>query len=242
MTQAKPAFSLADMNPRENCDWLSEEDGSIRHGCLATLREYDQGYSKPRNDALYYVKALLSLSVVYLLWVAFHESLHYAFCSIPGNYAYVASVLPTPAIACMRGNTLGPYESFIYYMSPYLAAIFVMALFARTERSMLRLIPYTAFFDLQYNLAATSILGGRLNGRENDVLSLMQQLNKHNPLYSLYAALDAAAVGFLISLCLIVFYYGYRNDLSNPEHRNLFIAAFLFYTFFYAAGTLSLYY
>ncbi len=242
MTSAKSAPSLADMNPQKNCDLLSEEDGSIRHSSLAALREYDQGYSKPKTDALHYVKTLLSLSVIYLLWVAFHESLHYASCSILGNTAYIMSILPTPAIACVLGNTLGPYEAFIYYMSPYLAAIFVMVLFARTERSMLRLIPYTAFFDLQYNLAATSLLGGGLNGRENDALSLMQQLNKNNPLYSVYAVLDATAVGFLISLCLIVFYYGYRDDLSDPEHRNLFIAAFLFYTVFYAAGTLSLYY
>jgi hypothetical protein len=235
--------SLAELNHKANGDWLCREESSIRHSSLATLREYDAGcYRKQKTDALFYVKALLFLSVIYLLWVAFHESLHYAFCSIHGNIAYVASVLPTPAIACMRGNTLGPCEAFIYYMSPYIAAILVLALFAGIERNMLRLIPYTAFFDLQYNLAATSLLGGKLNGRENDVLSLMQQLNKHDPFYGVYAGVDAAAVGLLISICLIVFYCGYRDDLSDPEHRRLFLVAFLFYTVFYAIGTVSLYY
>ncbi len=234
--------SLAELNRKANRDWLCGEESRIRHGSLEALQEYDACYKKQKTGALYYVKALLFLSVIYLLWVAFHESMHYTLCSASGNHAYVASVLPTPAIACMRGNTLGLYGSFIYYMSPYIAALFVLALFARTERSMLRLIPYTAFFDLQYNLAATSLLGGRLNGRENDVLSLMQNLGASTPYYRVYAGLYSAAVALLIVLSLAVFYCGYRNDLSDREHRGLFIAAFLFYTVFYAAGTLFLYY
>jgi hypothetical protein len=238
---ARPG-SLADMNRQTNGDWFCGEESSLRHSSLAAIRDYDTGYRKEKIDSLYYVKALLVLSIVYLSWVAFHEALHYASCSLPGNYAYVASILPTPAIACMRGGALGPYGAYVYYMSPYIAAIIVLAVFCRAHSSLLRLVPYTAFFDLQYNLLATSLLGGRLNDRENDVMSLMQQLNRTDPLAGLYSMLYSLSVAFLIGLSLFVFYYGYRDDLSNPRYRGLFIAAFIFYTIFYAAGTVSLYY
>jgi len=238
---SKPA-SLAELNRESNSDWFGGEESSVRHSSLAVIREYDAGCGKQKFDSLYYVKALLFLSIVYLLWVGFHESLHYASCSYPGNRAYVASVLPTPSVACIRGDTLTPYGAFIYYMAPYIGAIIVLALFCRACNSMLRLIPYTAFFDLQYNLLATSLFGGRLNGKENDVFSLMRHLEKSDPVTGLYNILYAVSVAFLIGLSLMVFYYGYRNDLSDPRYRRLFIAAFLFYTFFYAAGTLSLYY
>jgi hypothetical protein len=238
---SKPG-SLAELNRRQNSEWFGGEESSVRHSSLAAIREYDAGSGKQRIDSLYYVKALLFLSIVYLLWVAFHESLHYASCSIPGNQAYVASVLPTPSIACIQGNGSTPYSSFIYYMAPYIAAIAVLALFCKAGSSMLRLIPYTAFFDLQYNLLATSLLGGKLNGRENDVLSLMQNLERSDPVTSLYNNVYAVSVAFFIGLSLMVFYYGYRDDLSDSRYRGLFIAAFLFYTFFYTAGTISLYY
>jgi hypothetical protein len=234
--------SLAELNRERNSDWFDAEESSVRHSSLATIREYDSGCRKQRFDSLYYVKALLFLSIVYLLWVAFHESLHYASCSFPGNRAYVASVLPTPAIACLRSNTMTPYGAFIYYMAPYIAAIMVLALFCKAGGSMMRLVPYTAFFDLQYNLMATSLLGGRLNGRENDVLSLMQHLDRADQLTGFYNALYGVSVAFLIGLSLLVFYSGYRDDLSDSRYRGLFIAAFLFYTLFYTVGTISLYY
>jgi hypothetical protein len=234
--------SLADMNRRGNGDPFSDDESSPRHSGLSALREYDTGYRKQKIDSLYYVKALIVLSIVYLTWVAFHEALHYASCSLPGNSAYVAAILPTPAIACMRNGALSPYGSFIYYLSPYIAAVLVLAVFSRAQSSLLRLVPYTAFFDLQYNLLATSLVGGRLNGRENDVLSLMQQIDKTDQLSGFYNALYGSSVAFIIGLSLLVFYYGYRDDLSDQRYRGLFIAAFLFYTFFYATGTITLYY
>jgi hypothetical protein len=234
--------SLADMNRQANSDWFSGEESSQRHSSLAAIREYDTSYREQKVDSLYYVKALLLLSIVYLSWVALHEALHYASCSLPGNRAYVESILPTPAIACMRDGALSPYGAFVYYMSPYIAAILVLAVFCRAQSSLLRLVPYTAFFDLQYNLLATSLIGGRLNGRENDVLSLMQELGRTDQLAGLLNTLYGVSVAFLIGLSLLVFYYGYRDDLSDSRYRRLFIAAFLFYTLFYAAGTLSLYY
>ena len=238
---SKPG-SLAEMNRGSSSDWFVGEESSARHSSLAIIRAYDAGCGKQKIDSLYYVKALLFLSIVYLLWVGFHESLHYVSCSFPGNRAYLASVLPTPSVACIGGDTLTPYGAFIYYMAPYIAAIIVMAVFCRAQSSLMRLVPYTAFFDLQYNLLATSLLGGRLNGRENDVFSLMQHLEKSDPVTGLYNNIYALSVAFLIGLSLLVFYYGYRNDLSDPRYRGLFIAAFLFYTFFYAAGTISLFY
>ncbi|MFZ2455002.1 MAG: hypothetical protein WAX07_00775 [Candidatus Altiarchaeia archaeon] len=234
--------SLADLNRQANCDWFDGEESSIRHSSLAAIREYDLGLRKRRVDPLYYVKAMLLLSVVYLSWVAFHESLHYASCSLPGNRAYIASILPTPAIACMMGGTLSPYGAFLYYMSPYIAAIIVLAVFCRVQSSLLHLIPYTAFFDLQYNLLATSLIGGKLNGRENDVLSLMRHVGTIGQSSGLFNIFYGLSVAFLIGLSLLVFYYGYRDDLSDSRYRDLFIAAFLFYTVFYTAGTISLYY
>jgi hypothetical protein len=233
--------SLSELNHQANSDWFGGEQSSVRHSSLAAIREYDAGCGKPKTDQLYYAKALLLLSAIYLLWVAIHESLHYASCSIPGNRAYVASVLPSLSIACVRGGALTPYGAFIYYMAPYIAAVLVLALFCRAHSSLLRLVPYTAFFDLQYNLLATSLVGGRLSGMENDVLSLMQQLDVNDLSTGLYNSIYGAAVAFIIGLSLLVFYYGYRDDLSDPRYRGLFIAAFLFYTLFYAAGTLSLY-
>ena len=238
---SKPA-SLAELNRGSSSDWCVGEEISARHSSLAIIRAYDAGCGKQKFDSIYYVKTLLFLSIVYLIWVGFHESLHYASCSFPGNRAYLASLLPTPTVACIGGDALTPYGAFIYYMAPYIVAIIVMAVFCRAQSSLLRLVPYTAFFDLQYNLLATSLLGGRLNGRENDVFSLMQQLEKSDPLTGLYNNLYAVSVAFLIGLSLIVFYYGYGDDLSDPRNRNLFIAVFLFYTFFYVAGTIALFY
>ena len=233
--------SLAELNRGSSSDWSAGEEIRPRYSSLAIIRAYDAGCGKQKIDSLYYVKALLFLSIVYLIWVGFHESLHYASCSFPGNRAYLASVLPAPSVACIGGYSFTPYGAFIYYMAPYIAAIIVMAFFCRAQSSLLRLVPYTAFFDLQYNLLATSLLGGRLNGRENDVFSLMQHLEKSDPVTPLFNNIYAVSVAFIISLSLMVFYYGYRNDLSDPRYRGLFIAAFLFYTFFYAAGTISLF-
>lgn len=233
--------TLADLNCQQNQEWSSGVDTNTRHSSLADIRDYDAGYHRQKADRIYYVRALLFLCVVYLLWVAFHESLHYAVCAFRGS-AYVASVVPTPAIACVRDGALTPYGAFVYYMSPYIAAIGVIALFCRTADGMLRLVPYTAFFDLQYNLFATSLFGGELNGRENDALSLMQQLDRADPGSALYGFVYVSAVAFFVGTSLILFYYGYRNDLSHPRSRCMFIASFLFYTLFYTAGTLFLYY
>ena len=233
--------SLADLNSRPNPDWCSGEDTSPRHSSLAAVRDYDTGYRRQKADRLYYVKALLFLSMVYIAWVAFHESLHYAACAFPGNRAYVASVVPTPAIACVRGGPVTPYGAFVYYMSPYIAAVLVLALFARSGSGMTRLVPYTAFFDMQYNLLATSLLGGELNGVENDVVSLIQHTQEAGPFPGAYGWLCVVAVAFLIGLSLMVFYCGYRDDLSRSEYRGLFAASFLFYTLFYASGTILLY-
>jgi hypothetical protein len=134
-----------------------------------------------------------------------------------------------------------PYGAFVYYMSPYIATIIVLAVFSGMQSGMLRLIPYTAFFDLQYNLFATSVLGGAVNGRENDVLSLMQHLDNGAAPAAMYHGIYGAAVAFLVGASLLVFYYGYRDDLSDTRYRGLFTASFFFYTAFYASGTFFLY-
>jgi len=220
-------------------DWVSGES-TVRYGGLAALREYDSGYRRGKTDSLFYVRALLALSVVCLVWIGFHEALHYVSCVVSGNRAYPASVLPTPSVACLHAAPLTPLWAFVYCMSPYIAAVAVMCVFCCVDGWFMRLIPYTAFFDLQYNLFATSLLGGELNGRENDVLSLMNYVQGMDS-SGFYFRICGGAVAFLAGLSFFVFYYGYRSDLSDPRYRVLFALSFLFYTLFYVSGTVFLY-
>jgi len=228
-----------DINGHAYRDWVAGES-TARYGGLAALREYDAGYRQEKTDSLFYVRALLALSVVCLLWIGFHEALHYLSCVLSGNRAYLASVLPTPSVACLQAAPLTPLWAFVYCMSPYIAAVVVMCVFCCVDGWLMRLIPYTAFFDLQYNLFATSLLGGELNGRENDVLSMTGYLQGMDP-SGFYPHVCGGVVAFLVGLSFFVFYYGYRGDLSDSRYRGLFIMSFLFYTLFYVSGTVFLY-
>ena len=235
-------LSLAQLNDaaRDDCCGAAGEYADV---CvLATYdAEIRTDFSTSKRKAFSTAQIISAIALACFSWIFFHECMHYFSCALPGGNAYVLSVLPTPEIACDAVHLRTPAEALLYYLSPYLASILVLLAFLRINNSFLRLIPYTAFFDLQFNLFLTSAFGGRFGARENDALYLLDHLDSVSPSYPFFRLLFVLAILLLIASSLLVFYSGYRRDLALSRNRRFFSLAVAFYAVFYAASLGALY-
>jgi len=235
-------LSLAKLNRGCSADWSGVGGSYGNYGILATYdAEYRSDVSDSRRGAFPLMQFISFLAIVYFSWILLHESLHYFSCIIPGDRASVLSMLPTPAITCDAMHSRTAVDAFLYSMSPYIAAVLVLLVFSGVRNRFVRLIPYTAFFDLQYNLFFTSLFGGRFGGRENDALSLLEQLNASSPSYPIFRPFFVLSIIFLVGSSLLVFYSGYRHDLTRSRNKRFFSVAVAFYALFYAASLAALY-
>jgi hypothetical protein len=230
---------------REYNEWNDPREQQLfKRGDNNTIARYDRESrrkpKKPPRDYAPLLRAFFYASVMYLLWMAIHEAVHYLSCGLVGNNARLLSVIPSPSIACDSAGLRMPSEAFIYYMSPYLAAILVMIAFSSTENRLLRLLPYAAFFNLQYNLFVTTLLDGECFGGKNDLMRLIgyaQSSGVDPPVMGMYLY----SVYFLVILASVSFIFLYGRDHILPGRRRFYMPASLFYILLYAVSATVLY-
>ncbi|MBN2251005.1 MAG: hypothetical protein JW724_02905 [Candidatus Altiarchaeota archaeon] len=239
----KRCRSLADLNKDANREWYAEfRTGSPQNSLSKFDGDYLAELHKPRKRSIPALRFLFAVAVIYFAWVLFHEFLHYFFCTLPGDKASMMSLLPTPEIICdpMHARTVS--DAFMFSMSPYIAALMALVFLSNARNRLIRLIPYTAFFDLQYNLLVTSVLGGTFGERKNDVVCLIDQLNLAHPQYGMYRQIFTMSAYLLALLAVLVFYSGYRKDYTRSRDRRFYMCVSAFYILFYAASLASLYF
>jgi len=212
----------------------------------SSLSEYDRGWHdealKPKSRVVSSMKPVFMAFILCIVWISFHESLHYAFCMAEDGRPRIVSLLPYPSLACDMRNKSSFSESFFYYMSPYMVAVTLLLAFSGVKNKSLRLLSYASFFDLQYNLLATTIFGGKPGSQRNDLFLLMEQLDAGDRSYGFQALVLLLCVLALLTLSLAIFYRSYARDFKGSRNRRFYSKAAGFYSCFYAMSLAALYF
>ncbi len=146
-----------------------------------------------------------------------------------------------PRVEFKDPESFGAEDYLITYLAPYFVALAAMVLFSGTANNFIRLIPYTAFFDIQANLTGKLLENALFGLQGGDGLSLVARVSLIAPGY--------AFPTFFLILCIIgfsflIFFRYYKKDYNDSLDRQFFRDALsifilyglidLFYTIFIA--------
>ncbi len=108
-------------------------------------------------------KKYLGLALLILIWLPFHEVLHYSVCRLASCYGYPSFNFFNMNVVCLCIASKSIIIQYIYYTIPYIlelaiVLIFVFALIRRIKiNPFLQTLPYVALFDSFGNYSGSAI-------------------------------------------------------------------------------------
>lgn len=242
----QPAPSLARFD-REYNGWNNPNSERMLfkrrgHSSIARYdRESRRKPKKPPADYAPLIKAFFYAAIAYFVWMGVHEASHYFSCTLLGDSAHIISLVPNPLIACFSPAGQTPTEAFIYFMAPYMTALITLIALSAAENRLLRLLSYAAFFNLQYNLLATSVLDGEYFDGKNDLVRLIENADSAGANNQTIVEMYLYAVYFMIILAWVLFIFLYGKDFIRTTSTRFYLPAFTFFIVLYALSTMLLY-
>ncbi len=224
---------------------IKRDRGLFDRPVHSSLSEYERSWNDknlmPKNRAYASMKPVLMAFILCIAWIAVHEIVHCLACASEGGNARIVSLTPYPSLACDIRHDQSFAGSFLYYLSPYAAALIVLFALSGRTNAWLRLFSFAAFADTMYNLFATTVFGGRFGIRGNDLFLLVDGLEKSgsaDPAGLFAITLYVAAV---LILSLAVFYRDHSGVFMTSKVRRFYIKAAGFYSVFYALSLAGLF-
>jgi hypothetical protein len=170
---------------------------------------------------------ILVLFLSGILWAFFvHEPAHYIAGTIQGKECSFGF---PPRVDCKDFESLTAEGCFMLFMAPYLVSLAALVFFSANRNRIIRLIPYTAFFDVQGNLAIPQLEKIVLGLRGADGFLLIKRLDNIAPGYSFPALILILSI---IGISWFIFYKKYRNDFITSKDKRFFRAAFAIFIFY----------
>ncbi len=113
-------------------------------------------------------------------------------------------------------NTFSAEGFFLLYLSPYIVSIIVLIAFSGIKNKFIRVLSYTAFFDVIANLLLPILENAVLKVKGGDGFFLRYQLGR---LYPGFLDASTLAICLIITLCIAVFYIFYRQDFTASKDK-----------------------